>query len=326
MNEGVITVIIPVYNVESFLNECILSVINQTYKNLEIILVDDGSNDSSGNMCDKWANSDPRIKVIHKNNGGLSDARNTGLNNAHGDYISFIDSDDYIDLRFYEIMLQAMNETGADLVTCGRYIYSDRIIKEKHCCDKLTCLTSEEALSEMLQGGLIEEAAWDKLYKNNLIKNIVFPVGELNEDIVVMPKIISSCNIVAHCGKSLYYYRRNDKGITKSGYKKNKNVVFRHLDETKDWIEKYHPDLNKQYKVLEARYSYTTLLGMAVNTNDKKVFRSEYKEYMKRLFCSWRQFILSNRVQGKDKAFSILVLLNLYGAIWNVKQILKGKN
>lgn len=318
-----ISVIVPVYNVENYLDECVTSIVNQTYEILEIILVDDGSTDSSGRKCDEWGLKDNRIVVIHKQNGGLSDARNRGLEIATGEYVAFVDSDDFIDIKMYETMLETMKHTNADLVSCGRYIYNGRVIGEKHFSTEVVSYSPEEALSEMLQGGIIEEAAWDKLFRRSLLKDIRFPVGEINEDIVVMPTIFSSCKVITHCGKSFYYYRRNTSGITKSGYKKTKNVVFTHIDSTIEWVNNYFPNLSKPANVFEARYAYTTLLGLSINDNDKKMYRAEYKEYMRRLRKSWFFFINSGKVRLKDKLVSGLVLLNVYGFMWKAKKRLK---
>ena len=177
-----ISVIVPIYNVEQYLRRCIDSIINQTYKNLEIILVDDGSPDNCGQICDDYAKKDTRIKVIHKKNGGLSDARNVGLEVCTGDYISFVDSDDWIELNTYEIMMKSMNEYNADMVVSNiNYVYKDKV-ESKYSEDKIRCFNKEEAMKELIKDGLVQAVVWNKLYKRVVIDNLRFKVGKLNED------------------------------------------------------------------------------------------------------------------------------------------------
>ena len=129
--EKTISVIVPIYNVEKYLDRCLKSIINQTYKNLEIILIDDGSPDNCGTICDEYAKKDNRIKVVHKDNGGLVKARNTGLDIATGEYISFIDPDDWIELNMYEEMIKIADETNTDIVRCGYYRDNDKESMER---------------------------------------------------------------------------------------------------------------------------------------------------------------------------------------------------
>ena len=132
-NDSLISIIVPVYNVEQYLSRCVDSLVNQTYHNIEIILVDDGSPDRSGEICDEYAKKDKRVKVIHQSNGGLSDARNTALDIAKGDYLMFVDSDDWIEPTMYEEMLSFMEKEQLDLVECGINLVTNNI-SNKYCC------------------------------------------------------------------------------------------------------------------------------------------------------------------------------------------------
>lgn len=163
-----ISVIVPVYNVEQYLERCVDSIINQTYTNLEIILVNDGSTDNSGKLCDELAKKDERIRVIHKENGGLSDARNRGIEEAESDLVGFIDSDDYIDNDMYEILLKNLNNTDADLSMCALYdVYNNT--PEAQVTNKETWkLSSEQAIKMVMEAKILSVTAVNKLYRKSL--------------------------------------------------------------------------------------------------------------------------------------------------------------
>lgn len=204
-----ITVIIPVYNVEKYLVRCLESVIHQTYKNLEIILVDDGSTDTSGMICDRYAVEDARIKVIHQKNGGLSAARNTGIEAATGDYIAFVDSDDFIEITMYEEMEKLAEEHQAELVACRYYC----VYKDHETDDSTGRITVyDEPLSMLKQylkeeeTFLIQHAAWNKLYYKDLLKEERFPVGRWYEDVVFSAKVLSRVQKGVYLDKALYHY------------------------------------------------------------------------------------------------------------------------
>ena len=178
MENDLISIIIPVYNVEKYINKCLESVINQTYRNLEIILVDDGSEDKSGKICEEISIKDNRIRVIHKENGGLSDARNIGLDNSNGEYIAFIDSDDFIERDMIEFLYYNINKYDADISICSNYIFD-----EEECIDNSTkeikVYNRLEILKEVLLDEKIRSYAWNKMYKRDLFYNIIFPKGRV---------------------------------------------------------------------------------------------------------------------------------------------------
>jgi len=181
-----ISIIIPVYNVEKYLERCVKSVINQTYKNLEIILVDDGAKDNSGKMCDELSKLDSRIKVIHKENGGLSDARNFGLKIATGDYIGFVDSDDYIADDMYETLYHTIKNNNADISIVSFYeMYKEKVIGVRDS-GNLEILSKQEAMKELLIDTKIQSYAWNKLFKKELFNDLKFPTGKNFEDIELL--------------------------------------------------------------------------------------------------------------------------------------------
>lgn len=201
-----ISIIVPVYNVEGYIEKCIQSLMNQTYHNLEIILVDDGSTDGSGHICDIYANKDDRIIILHKENGGLSDARNYALDRAHGEFIAFVDGDDWVHPQMYELMQKVMGMWGADVVACGFEQHDVDFGSKRYGMGELNVklLTGAKALSDIEEVALA--AACNKLYKKELFDGIRYPKGKLHEDEFVIHRIYYRCNKVAIIDKSLYFY------------------------------------------------------------------------------------------------------------------------
>ena len=179
-----ISIVIPIYNVEKYLPQCLDSVINQTHQNLEIILVNDGSTDSCGEIGEEYAAKDPRIKVIHKENGGLSDARNAGIKVATGEYIAFIDSDDFVAVDFCEKLLETLLENTADVAECDFLAFENDRDLEKFSTDtkeKIEVFETEAAL-ELLMKEYFKQTVWNKLYRREVLGDFEFPVGKINED------------------------------------------------------------------------------------------------------------------------------------------------
>ncbi|EJT6167518.1 glycosyltransferase family 2 protein [Clostridium perfringens] len=245
-----ITVIVPIFNVENYLSKCIESIIKQTYRNLEIILVDDGSTDDSPIICDKYAKLDSRIKVIHKLNGGLSDARNCGMRIAQGRYIAFVDSDDYIEKYMYEILYNEIIEYQADIAVCGRIIENGDEKKQLYTLNNKLIMDSIQTLKYYFKRKLIDPSACDKLFKRELFNNIEFPVGKIHEDIFVMDIIINNCNKIVHTGLPLYHYINRHDSITKKRIsEKNLDFITAHeeifnrynnFNELKKYVESYY--------------------------------------------------------------------------------------
>jgi len=219
-----ISVIIPVYNVQPYLAKCVDSVICQTYKNLEILLVDDGSSDGSSDICDAYL-KDSRVKVIHKENGGLSDARNAGLEEASGDYIYFLDADDYIESYAFETMLKALVVNNADIVECRvRHVYPDNPDKDFIHKKPIPGIYNKKAALEGILDYKFRIVAWNKIYKAELWQNTRFPKGRYHEDEFTIPYIIDSCNRYVSIGEALYYY------VQRGGSIMNLDLGVRRLD------------------------------------------------------------------------------------------------
>lgn len=222
-----ISVIVPIYNVEQYLNRCIDSVLNQTYADLEVILVDDGSPDNCPAICDDYAGLDARVKVIHKKNGGLSSARNAGLEIAQGDYIAFVDSDDWIDLGMYEALINLAEEYNADIVQ-SEYRFYRPWKKENQIldCDNtgtIDCYTNIEALETLYFGpqrfGGITILVVTKLYKAELLQNIRFCEGYIHEDVEFTPRVLYAAKRIIKYNKSFYTYNIHLGASSTSGMK-----------------------------------------------------------------------------------------------------------
>ena len=211
-----ISVIVPVYNVEAYVAKCIESIQNQSYQHLEIILVDDGSTDDSGDICDQYAAYDDRIKVIHQENGGISAARNTGIEAANGDYITFVDSDDYIAPNMYEDMLHILKDNDLDILEYTAFRDKDGTIIEGCNDGSLEIFNRHEALKMAMHDCFI--AVWSQMYKRSAIGDVRFPVGRKFEDTAVSYLFIANTNRVGHINRCYYYYRLNPNSITQTSF------------------------------------------------------------------------------------------------------------
>ena len=223
-----ISIIVPVYNVENYLPRCVDSILAQTYRNLEIILVDDGTRDASDKICDAYAARDSRIRVIHKENGGLSSARNAGIEIARGEYLGFVDSDDWIEPEMYELLLEKALQYDVKLVVGGRYDFSSRRNEKTVglCPEKEEVVTGMELLGRVFTWQGCDSAAWDKLYHRSLFREIRYPVGKLHEDEAVIHEILGLTQKVAWVDEAHYLYRESSNSITTAKFS------LKRLDET----------------------------------------------------------------------------------------------
>lgn len=235
-----ISVIVPVYKVEKYLDRCVASIAAQTYENLEIILVDDGSPDSCGALCDNWTRKDARIKVVHKPNGGLSSARNAGVAVATGDYVGFVDSDDYIHPQMYEKLHAALVETGADVSICN-YHYVDEegnvdLKLQALSPVKTEVLTKEQAyqkINPLIPGYAYYVTAWNKLYPRRIFDGLLFREGFIHEDEFFVHHMFSRCSRIATISDALYLYVQRSGSITKT------KTTIRSLHGVYSYLDRY---------------------------------------------------------------------------------------
>lgn len=249
MQRALISVIVPVYKVEKYIHKCIESIINQTYDNLEIILIDDGSPDNCPKICDEYALRDNRIKVIHQENKGLSSARNKGIELAKGEYIGFVDSDDFVEPSMFQDLYNAIVKNNADISICNFYVINNKS-KEKIIKNGLKNKQyyKIEALREILLDNEIQSYAWNKLYKRELFKNVKYPVGKKYEDIGTTFYLFEKSNRIQYIGKPEYNYLNREDSIV---FNYNEQTIIDYIDII---IERYKY-VEDKYEVLK-KYNY----------------------------------------------------------------------
>ena len=239
---GTVSVIIPIYNVEKYLRDCVDSVLEQTYPDLQIILVDDGSTDSSGQICDEYAGKDSRIQVVHKENGGLSDARNAGLTFAAGAFLLYLDSDDYLAPDAVEKLMKMQEKTGAD-VAFGNFFYTypdhEDVARAWHRSD--TVLDNRQAM-EALVDGRLETFAWGKLIRSEIAKRHLFPKGKVFEDHFWTHFVFADAEKVAVTPQPLVYYRQRDNSISYTFDLKRLDMLEGWVNR-KEFLEQQYPEL-----------------------------------------------------------------------------------
>lgn len=219
MLKPLISVVVPIYNVERYLDGCVSSIAAQSYENLEIILVDDGSPDGCPSICDAWAERDRRIKVIHKENGGLSDARNAGMAAASGEYICFIDSDDRLDREYLRTLYRAMTRMNADIAECGiSYVDENGGILRQRSAQQEKRLDRMEALRCLILENGVFPPVWNKLYRRSLVADIPFAVGKCNEDEFWTYQAFDRIEAMAIVPEPLYHYLQRGSSIIGTGY------------------------------------------------------------------------------------------------------------
>lgn len=246
-----ISVIVPVYKVEAYLDRCVQSIVDQTYRNLEIILVDDGSPDHCGRLCDAWAVKDPRIKVIHKPNGGLSDARNVGMAASTGEYIAFVDSDDWLDVQMYQHLHEAMTKTDSDIASCGaRRVWLDGTpARELLGVNRDCVLEQEDAMKALLTAQGLVMTVWNKLYRKKLVDGVQFLVGMVHEDEFWTWQVIARAKRVVTVKESYYNYLQRESSIMGAGFSETRFAVIQAKTERQKYVEAQMPRLKDTGRV-----------------------------------------------------------------------------
>lgn len=300
-----ISVIIPVYEVEQFLDKCIKSVICQTYNNLEIILVDDGSLDRSGSICDKWAKQDFRIKVIHKENGGLSDARNVGLQIASGKYVSFIDSDDWISPKMFEILIEQFQENNfCDVSICKiKKVYTENDVIESEDKKNTFLISGKEALKELIYDHM-SQVVWNKLYRKSLIENIYFEVGKYHEDEFWSYQVMGKARMVALTNYVGYFYRQRQGSIMGEKYSVRRLDAIEAKCRRQIYLESYYPEFTSIGKInlLFSCLYHGQLSLRSINRSDRIIIHN----YLHEIFRKYRLSKLEkNMISLKHKIWLV---------------------
>ena len=318
--EDLISIIIPIYNVEKYLEKCLNSIIGQTYNNIEIILVDDGSKDQSKEICDNYAKTDNRIRVIHNENKGVSNARNTGIDIAKGKYITFIDADDYVDKNYVDVLYALCIKNNADITICGVKDEDNdgNILNESNEIE--TKLDKKEMLKELLNEKYFFSVCWAKLYKRDIIANIRFNENmKIGEDFEFLYKVLYNIDTVyVDTTKKLYHFLMREGSATKNGFniewkkqidfcKKIINDVSEHYTDIKEYAVK------RYFKAIMP--CMITVLKSENNYNDIKYLKSQLKEYK-------NPIAKNTLISKKQKIFFYIVMINPYilKMIFNIKK------
>lgn len=268
------SIVVPIYKVEKYIHRCIESILAQTFTDFDLILVDDGSPDNCGKICDEYAEKDNRIHVIHKENGGLSDARNAGIDwafaNSNSEWITFIDSDDWIHPRYLETLYDAVKKTGCEISICA---YEETTgdnpqVDESHL--EAEIVNTEDFFCEHNVNAVV---AWGKLYKKELFREIRYPVGKLHEDEFTTYKLLFKYTDIAFINQPLYYYFRNEKSITKSEWSPKRLSVLVAIEQQIQFFD--NANLKKAYQKAITNYAYK-LCGFI----DDIFYDSSYKKYV----------------------------------------------
>lgn len=245
-----VSVIIPVYKVEPYLHRCVDSVLAQSFTDIEIILVDDGSPDNCGAICDEYAAQDARIHVIHKENGGLSSARNAGIRAAQGAYLMFVDSDDWIAPDMAKDMLQAIQENDCDMAICQYFIVRGDVVSRCTSGDQgVRVLSQKEAVSLLIEDKVITNHVWRRLYRKELFSSLRFPEGKAFEDIFIMLDLMLQCRNIAYLDQAYYYYYQNSSGIVASNTIQNVADHYEGIIHQRDTVQEVFPDLMARQSV-----------------------------------------------------------------------------
>lgn len=302
MNQPLISVIIPVYKVEAWLDACVESVLAQTYQNLEIILVDDGSPDTCGAMCDRWAEGDNRIRVLHKRNGGLSSARNAGLEIATGDFILFVDSDDVLDPRICAHLYHCLTKHDTAVSICDAAHIFPGQSPAYSITEDAQVLSSTEAIRQMWYQQSFLPSAWAKLYRRELFGDIRFTEGILFEDIDLMHLLLAAAKTVVYTPSPLYGYNHREDSITTKAFSKRDLDILPIADKLVSYAEKEFPEL------LSAAHCYQVVaaLRVALNAPDSEEL-AEGVQKAKTILKARSKTVLKDKCIRKKTRYGLLL-------------------
>ena len=314
--EPLLSVIVPVYNVEQYLARCVDSILAQTYENLEVILVDDGAGDRSGVICDDFAAKDQRVKVLHKENGGLSSARNAGMELATGEYIAFVDSDDWITPDAYEHLVDLAQKYDVKLVCGGRFDVNGKNGEKKVglCPKKEEIISAEELVGRIFLWDGCDSSACDKLYHRSLLENFRYPEGKVCEDVPVTYRIVLTAERVAMSDRPFYHYYHRTGSISKASGITEKTFHFsQHTEVIYPYIRDHHPAIEPQARYLRVRsLSHILLLLEQAEPEVRQKFREEYRHARKELGLHIAFSLKTSWFSRKEKITNLLLHLGLY--------------
>lgn len=280
----IISIIVPVYNVEEYLDRCVESILKQTFTDFELILVDDGSPDNCPQMCDEWAKKDNRIKVIHKSNGGLSEARNAGIEIVNTEWIMFVDSDDEVKIDALKTLLDIVIDNQCDIGCCSFGVIENNEYFDNKNSLEINIYTNKDAMN-WYSHSKYGYTAWNKIYKTTLFDSIRYPKGRIYEDVATTYKLIDKSKSICFIDKDLFYYRLRDKSISHSKFS------IKNLDEIKAF-EEYYSFIKSNYPELEKRARRALVLSIYKNISGYVLMCQNSRDEK---FIEWFGVLYNNR-------------------------------
>ena len=319
ISDKLISIIVPVYNVEKYLEKCVYSILNQSYKNLEVILVNDGSNDNSGKICDELSREDSRIKVYHKDNGGLSDARNYGVAKANGEYVGFVDSDDYIDQYMYENLYKAIRKYNTQIAECGiTRVYKNNKLRPHYDGEEYSLVVDREGyLKEYLENKKVYGAAVCKLLSIDLAKVLKFPDGKVYEDVFYTLELLKKVDKYTLISGNYYYYYIRGNSITTKKFSSRDMDYIEIIDKIGEYTLNNYSKLKEKLFIRQG-FAYLSIFNQIIQLNDYRQI-PEYSIIIDKL-KNIRSNIIFNKLAPKSLKIAI-ILLNINEGLY--KKVLK---
>lgn len=312
-----VSVVVPVYKVEKYIHKCVDSILNQTYENLEVILVDDGSPDQCGAIIDIYAKEDKRIIPLHKENGGLSDARNYGMKYVTGEFTFFVDSDDWLEHSMIETMVMNSIKFQADVVQSAfYYAYEDHLLFDNRYYSKEeppVVLDNKTLMKELVINEKVKNFAWGKLYKTNLIHDIPFEKGVLFEDVFWAHRVMHRVNKFVIVGQPFYYYQQRSDSIVAAYTPRNLDIL-KGLKERHKFIEEFYPELtDSSYElILKSSLTHYNLLFLNRDKDKNAIHRKEVQKYVKAHYTQFKSSVKdNNEISTQLFLFGIHPFINL---------------
>lgn len=305
-----ISIIVPVYNVEEYLPRCIESILQQTYKEFELLLIDDGSKDNSGKICDKYSERDHRIRVIHKSNGGLSDARNSGLDQITGDFVTFIDSDDYIGPAYLNTLFNMIQKYNADVAVCSMIAVMSKDFYLIESEDKQVCLNKADAFKETIIGKRFGVSSCAKLFRRSVFLNIRFPSKTYYEDLYLVPYVIEKSNKCAFSESVLYYYFQRENSIMHTLSQEKVNMWVTGMEKLHEYTKQYYPEMIDAVICRYNNHGFDAIVNNLLDEQDyvarARSFRNKHSSWH---FAALKCKYLSMSEKGHAALFLISVRL-----------------
>lgn len=314
MEKALISVVVPVYKVEKYLKRCVESIVKQTYDNLEIILVDDGSPDGCPEICDQYAEKDARIHVYHKSNGGLSDARNVGIEKATGKYITFVDSDDYVSCDYVEYLYNLLRKSDADIsIVCNKKIwsYDEKLDDVEH---QETIFSNTEAMEALFYQKFIENSAWAKLYKKELFDVIRYPKGRLYEDLGTTYKLFFNASKIIWSNEQKYYYFQRESSIMSKAFTEKNMDRIAMSEEILDFVRDNCCEIEK---AAVSRFFISNIQVLRELPLENQKYQNCCKEICENIKKYRKEVVLDS----KAKTITRLIALSSFMPFWLMQKL-----